>query len=91
MQIEELANHIIIAETEFGKTGKPVLDIEKYVAKRLTEKGYRKVVMCKDCAYCEEHHYEQEGEKPYIKLTCKWSSYAHQPKDFCSMAKMKGN
>ncbi len=41
-QIEQLAKDIIRAETEFGKTGKPVLDIEKYVAKHLTEQGYFK-------------------------------------------------
>lgn len=62
----------------------------KNTAQTLVEQDYRKVVMCKDCAYCEEHHYEEEGEKPYIKLTCKWSKYAHQPTDFCSCAKMRG-
>lgn len=42
------------------------------------------VVRCKDCTYCEEHHYEYEGEEPYIKLICKWSNYSHQPNDYCS-------
>ena len=42
------------------------------------------VVRCKDCSYCEERHYEEDGEKPYIKLACKWSNYSHLPNDFCS-------
>ena len=42
------------------------------------------VVRCKDCRYCEEAHYEEEGENPYIKLKCKWSNYSHQPNDYCS-------
>ena len=42
------------------------------------------VVRCKNCRYCEEAHYEEEGEKPYVKLKCKWSNYSHQPNDYCS-------
>ena len=47
------------------------------------------VVRCKDCRYCEEAHYEEEGENPYIKLKCKWSNYSHQPNDFCSYGERK--
>ena len=28
------------------------------------------IITCKDCKYCEEVHYEDEGEPPYIKLKC---------------------
>lgn len=28
------------------------------------------IVTCKDCKYCEEVHYENEGEPPYVKLKC---------------------
>lgn len=42
------------------------------------------VVRCKDCRYCEEAHYEEEGEKPYIKLKCKWSNYSRHSNDYCS-------
>lgn len=38
--IDEIYQEILRAEQEF--IGKPVLDIEKYVAKHLTEQGYRK-------------------------------------------------
>ena len=47
------------------------------------------VVRCKDCEYCEERHYEENGEMPYIKFTCKWSSYSHSPNDFCSLGERK--
>lgn len=47
------------------------------------------VVRCKDCQYCVERHYEEDGEQPYIKLTCKWSSYSHSPNDFCSYGERK--
>ena len=47
------------------------------------------VVRCKDCRYCVQAHYEEEGEKPYIKLKCKWSNYSHQPNDYCSCAKRR--
>ena len=83
-------------EIVLGESATRVLDniLEQafipYLAEKLYNAGYRKVVMCKDCVYCEEHHYEEEGEKPYIKLTCKWRKYAHIPTDFCSFAKMKG-
>ena len=82
-QIEEMALDII-------KESSLPIEISGALAIGLYNAGYRKVVMCKDCAYCDEHYYEEEGEKPYIKLTCKWSNYAHHPKDFCNMAKMKG-
>lgn len=59
-------------------------------AEALYNADHRKVVMCKDCAYCEEHHYEVEGERPYVKLTCKWNSYSHDPNGYCSVGKMKG-
>lgn len=41
-------------------------------------------VYCKDCLHCKEKHYEENGEDPYVKLTCKYSNYSHQPTDFCS-------
>jgi hypothetical protein len=49
------------------------------------------VVRCKNCKYCEEAHYEEEGEKPYIKLKCKWSNYSHQPNDYCSYGERSEN
>ena len=47
------------------------------------------VVRCKDCKYYEEHHYELEGEPPYIKGKCgnKFGlnrQYMVHPEEFCS-------
>lgn len=28
------------------------------------------LITCKDCKYCEEVHYENEDEPPYVKLKC---------------------
>lgn len=28
------------------------------------------IITCKNCKYCEEVHYENEGEPPYVKLKC---------------------
>lgn len=47
------------------------------------------VVRCKDCRFLEEKHYEDEGEKPYIKLVCKLLKKQFQPNDFCSYAEKR--
>lgn len=55
------------------------------------ESDFVEVVRCKDCLYCEECHYEEEGESPYIKLKCKWSNYSRQSNDYCSLGEKKDN
>lgn len=49
----------------------------------------KEVVRCKDCRFLEEKHYEDEGEKPYIKLVCKLLKKQIQPNDFCSYAEKR--
>lgn len=68
----------------------PLIDVRKAIAQTPSEDVVA-VVRCKDCKYCEECHYEEEGEKPYIKLKCKWSNYSHHPNDFCSYGERKEN
>lgn len=47
------------------------------------------VVHCKDCKYRKERHYEESGEKPYIKYECKFTKYSMSDDGFCSFgAKM---
>lgn len=41
-KIEEIKEEIFKAEEEFMSKGKPVLDIESYVAEHLAKQGYRK-------------------------------------------------
>ena len=43
-----------------------------------------KVVKCKNCKWLQEQHYEENGEKPYVKLVCKLTKRQCQLNDFCS-------
>lgn len=67
-----------------AETVKRCIVLDDSVPNVATAVDFVEVVRCKDCKYCIEHHYEEEGEKPYIKLSCKWSEYSHQPDDYCS-------
>ena len=50
------------------------------------------VVRCKDCKYRVEHHYEEKGEEPYIKYSCKFTNYSMSDNGFCSFgARMDGD
>ena len=42
------------------------------------------VVRCKDCKHRKERHYEENGEKPYIKYECKFTKYSMSDDGFCS-------
>lgn len=42
------------------------------------------VVHCKDCKYRKERHYEENGEKVYIKYECKFTKYSMSDDGFCS-------
>ena len=55
----------------------------------MVEKDVEKVVHCKNCKYREEHHYEEEGEQPYIKYSCKFTKYSMSDNGFCSFGKAK--
>lgn len=49
------------------------------------------VVRCKDCKHRKEQHYEEDGEKPYIKYECKFTRYSMSDGGFCSFgARMDG-
>lgn len=50
------------------------------------------VVHCKDCKHRKERHYEESGEKPYIKYECKFTKYSMSDNGFCSFgARMDGD
>lgn len=58
---------------------------EKRIAELENEKkSMVKVVRCKRCKWLEEKHYEEDNEKPYIKLVCKITKRQCQLNDFCS-------
>lgn len=44
-------------------------------------------VRCKDCKHRKAYHYEEEGEKPYIKYGCKFTKYSMSDEGFCSFGK----
>ena len=46
------------------------------------------IVHCKDCKHREEHHYEENGEPPYIKYSCKFSNYSMSDDGFCSFGEV---
>lgn len=50
-----------------------------------------KIIRCKDCKYLKELHYEEEGEKPYIKYRCGFfkDKYQRYLEDFCSYAERR--
>jgi hypothetical protein len=63
----------------------------KEFIKKLPAADVQPVVHCKDCKYREEHHYEEPGEKPYIKYECKFTKYSMSDNGFCSFgARMDG-
>ena len=51
------------------------------------------LVRCKDCKYCREAHYEEDGEPPIIKLKCEnkygLCRYQAEPDGFCSHGERK--
>jgi len=67
-----------------AETVKRCIEVDDSIPNVATTVDFVEVVRCRDCKYCNIHHYEEEGKKPYVKLSCKWSEYSHQPYDFCS-------
>lgn len=51
---------------------------------KLPAADVQQVVHCKDCKHRKEHHYEEIGEKPYIKYECKFTKYSMSDDGFCS-------
>ncbi len=49
------------------------------------------IVHCKDCKYRKEHHYEAKGETPYVKYSCKFTTYSMSGKGFCSIGRRAEN
>ena len=66
------------------------IENEHGIAVGWTQKGT--LVRCKDCKYLIEHHYEEDGEKPYVKYTCRWSgNYQRHLSDYCSYGERREN
>ena len=50
-----------------------------------------KGIKCKHCKMLEEKHYEEDGEKPYVKMVCKLFKRQMHLEDFCSYGMPKDN
>lgn len=67
-------------------------NIGGYITERLLEipsEDVQPVVRCKDCKHRKERHYEESGEKPYIKYECKFTKYSMSDEGFCSFGAKK--
>ena len=69
--------------------GEPHIHIDSVRSMLKKAADVQPVVCCKDCKYRKERHYEESGEKPYIKYECKFTKYSMSDDGFCSFgAKM---
>ena len=93
----KIKNTMTVSLEEFGKkAGEYALNEFEYKgltvrqwADKITSGEYEPVVYCKDCKYRKEHHYENDGETPCIKYSCKFTKYSMSDTGYCSMGKMK--
>ena len=72
-------------------TKHPFEDLEyvKNIVRKAWNTRAENIVHCKDCAYFDEAHYEDNGESPCIKTCCCLLNRTIQPNDFCSYAERK--
>lgn len=78
-------------KTESAETAVEILEqnielqkqVDEYKSK-IEQGTLKEIVRCKDCRFLEEKHYEEDGEKTYIKLVCKLLKKQFQPSDYCS-------
>lgn len=64
--------------------------LHQYPCDMITKCDYfvsKDIVRCKDCKHRKEQHYEDVGEKPYIKYECKFTKYSMSDEGFCSFGK----
>ena len=92
---EYIEREAVINHIDFVVNNAPDTDYKKAAwgfgvfVSRLPTADVVPVVRCKDCTYCEETHYEDDGEPPYIKTYCSLLNRTIQPNDFCSYGERK--
>jgi len=67
-----------------GVVSKLKISIKADLETTLESTDVQPVVRCKDCKHRKERHYEESGEKPYIKYECKFTKYSMSDDGFCS-------
>ena len=66
-------------------------DLDEYIADELYNAGYRKVIQCKDCVFCEVvYPVKMLGKEAEEVWYCRLLRQCTKPDVFCSFAKMKG-
>lgn len=74
-----------------NRGARDALDEAIYDIRAIKGEDVQPVVRCKDCKHRKERHYEESGEKPYIKYECKFTKYSMSDDGFCSFgARMEG-
>ena len=92
MEYKRLTKRTETGGVKYAKSGIYAEDICERLAEledKIEQGTLIEVVRCKDCRFLEEKHYEDEGEKPYVKLVCKLLKKQIQPNDFCSYAEKR--
>lgn len=90
-----IANGLSVGEAEALKTkdvkalykikgAKEILDTVDNDLYFIPAADVQPVVHCKDCKHRKARHYEESGEKPYIKYECKFTKYSMSDDGFCS-------
>lgn len=75
-----------------NRGARDALDEAIYDIRTIKAADVQPVVRCKDCKHRKERHYEESGEKPYIKYECKFTKYSMSDDGFCSFgARMDGD
>lgn len=64
--------------------GEPYIHIDSVRSMLKKAADVLPVVHCKDCKHRKERHYEEIGEKSYIKYECKFTKYSMSDDGFCS-------
>ena len=90
--IDKHEAYLLLKDLESAYIYPPVKEAYAKAARRIDQMptaDVQPVVRCKDCKHRKERHYEESGEKPYIKYECKYTNYSMSDDGFCSFgAKM---
>lgn len=78
---EAFANNTLLSHT--------LIAVSEEIIDKVEVSDVQPVVRCKDCKYRIERHYEDIGEKIYIKYECKFTKYSMSDEGFCSFGAKK--
>lgn len=88
-QIREMARDICENCRTLTKCDKDICTMAYKTAEYLTEKGWKKIVMCCECKYCTVGFKSVVDEADFLCIRTGIAKPV-DPTDYCSRAKMKG-